>query len=192
MVKFYMKILSHPEADEILAPLDIKIGKWNELSDTVFNRQNTSVILKAPKAAIEIYVIALWLTDWLPKGKWKLIQIDNSTSPSRDESLLFGQLMSLPMGEWDIATQKTFLLDLNDDIAARQQLDMVIVSVIFFALMFQWHIHIVSDGGARGQRLAIQDGFAYFFGNDENISAAKTLVEQVFLHPVNTPKWIEE
>lgn len=186
-----MKVLSRHEADVILAPIAIKIGQWNELTDIASDKQTAYVSLKAPKVAIELYVASLWLVDWLPKGKWKLVQIDNSTSPGRDESLLFGRLMNSPIGEWDVAMQRTFLLEFDDDMASRQKVDIVIAGVVFFALMFQWHIHVVSDGGSSGQRLSIQDGFIYCFGNEENITVANSLFEQVRLNPLATPRWIE-
>lgn len=183
-----MKVLSRQDADVLLSPLGVKIGHWNELSVIAPDSQIAMTSLKAPTVAIELYVASLWLTDWLPKGKWKLIQIDNSTSPSKDESLLFERLMNSSMREWDVATQRTFLFDIDEDIATRQRVDIVISSVIFLALMFEWHIHLVSDGGAQGQRLALQDGVIYCFGNEENISAAKAVVEHLRLHPLATPQ----
>lgn len=185
-----MKILSRSEVDTILAPLGMKIGQWNELSAIESDSQTAWIRQKAPTVANELYVASLWLMDWLPQGNWKLIQIDNSTSPSRDESLLFQRLMNSSMKEWDVATQRTFVFDFDDDIATRQRFDIVISSVIFLALMSQWHIHIVSSGCSRGQRLALQDGDIYFYGNEESISAAKAVVEQTQLHPLTTPQWV--
>lgn len=187
-----MKILSRPEADTLLAPLGLKIGEWNELSAIASDSQPRTLTLAAPKVARDLYVASLWLTDWLPKGKWRLIQVDNSTSPSRDESLLFEQLINIPTRRWDVASQKTFKFELDENVEVGQRVDVVISSVIFFALMFEWHIHIASDGCLDGQRLALQDGDIYCFGNEESILAAKTIGERLRSHPSSTPKWIEE
>ncbi len=187
-----MKLLSRPDADTLLSPLGLKIGEWNELSEIAPDSQPRVQTLVAPKVARDLYVASLWLTDWLPKGKWKLIQIDNSTSPSDDESFLFEQLINIPTRRWDVASQKTFKFELDENCETGQRVDVVISSVIFFALMFEWHIHLVSDGCLDGQRLALQDGDIYCFGSEESILAAKAIGERLSLHPSSTPKWIEE
>lgn len=183
-----MRALTRLDADNILAPLGIKIGEWNELLEITSASEISMRALKPPTAAINLYVVSLWLTDWLPIGNWKLLQIDNSTSLSNDESLLFQQLLDSLKQGGDVTSERTFQFVVGEKGATRQRIDVLISSIIFFALMFEWHIHIVADGGAQGQRLALLDGIIYFFGDKESISIAESLEEHLKSHPLATPQ----
>ena len=126
-----------------------------------------------PTDALELYVAAHRLANWVVSGSWTLLQLDNSTSPAEDEIAIFEKLALKP---WDIAEQHTFLL--ND-----QGRESTLVLLIYFALLFTWHIHLTSEASLGGQRLALLDGVAYFFGPTPAIQSADELIKNAAANP---------
>lgn len=129
----------------------------------------------APTDAVELYVAAHRLASWVCSGSWTLLQVDNSTLPTDDEGSVFESLV-LKGGTWNVPSQHTFLLDGK----TRRS---TLVLLIHFALLFTWHIHLVSEASFGGQRLALQDGVAYFFGDPSATAKADDLIASLNEEP---------
>ncbi|HOE41652.1 MAG TPA: hypothetical protein PLB25_08500 [Rhodoferax sp.] len=170
-----MEVIDRIRAEQLLLTLDLKIGDWNELTVRSPSKA-THRSFAAPTSALELYVAAHRLASWISSGSWTLLQIDNSTSPMDDEVAVFENLVLKGQHSWDIAAQHTFLLDGS----ARQS---TLVLLIYFALLFTWHIHLVSEASSSGQRLALQDGVVYFFGDASTTAAADELIASLISEP---------
>ena len=169
-----MRMLSKHEADQLLVGLNLKIGNWNELT----NVDSDAVLSKAfrpSRGAVELYEEARRMLGWIACGGWTLLQIDNSTAPTDEEIAVLEKLV-LPAGaQWDVAEQKSFLFDgISEASSATDQTGLVLI--VFFSLLFEWHVYLTSEHAASGQRLALQDGVVYFFGESEAIDTAKVVV----------------
>lgn len=173
------------EANGIIFPVGLKIGKWNELTelDDLSGLEWTRT--KSPAAASELYVAALWYASWLPFQKHIFIQIDNSTSPSEDETALFNQLIGNVADVWDIEEHRSIIFNFNDSMAF--QVEALISALIFFALLFRWHIQLTSDVCTKGQRISLQDGDAYFFGDALAKACADNMIVSLWHHPLTEP-----
>jgi hypothetical protein len=169
-----MEAIDRAKANELLAPLGMNVGSWNELS-SLPSVPATHRAYSPPTDAMELYVAANRLANWIGSGSWTLLQVDNSTSPSDDELAIFERLV-LNGRPWDVAEQHTFLLG-----AGAQQSTLVLL--VYFSLLFTWHVHLASEASLAGQRLALQDGIAYFFGDSATIQSADELIASLAADP---------
>ncbi|WP_193371058.1 hypothetical protein [Pelagibius marinus] len=178
-----MRVLSQTEANDLLRPLGLEIGSWNGLNELGSEKCPYRVYL-APPGALELYVLAGHLLDWLAPKDWVLFQVDNSTVPvGDDEHRVFERLVFNAEQRWDIGTQRSFLFGdvaVDDPKAVREQL----ILLIFFALMFQWHVYLTCENAVPGQRLGLQDGAIYFIGDDRLIDRAEALIEKLTENPL--------
>lgn len=178
-----MQMLSHAKADQLLMPLGMKIGGWNELT-SVHSGAVTHRAYSPPSNALELYVVAYRLSAWIVSGEWTLLQVDNSTSPTDDELRVFEKLVLAGQQEWRIGNQRTFLFEGSSD-SESQSLKTTVVLLIHFALLFGWHVHLASEASLHGHRLALQDGVVYFFGDAQAIETADSLVKSMAADPQN-------
>jgi hypothetical protein len=52
-----------------------------------------------------------------------------------------------------------------------------IALVIYFSILFCWHIHFVSDTSKNGARLSLQDGIVYLIGSQEVIESGLKMLD---------------
>ena len=87
-----MRVINQQLANQLLVPSGIRIGDWNELCSL----QLGGVLHRSylpPAEALELYVAAHRLAQWVISGSWTLLQVDNSTSPTEDEIAVFEKLI---------------------------------------------------------------------------------------------------
>jgi hypothetical protein len=126
---------------------------------------------------------------WLPRGDWKIVQIDNSNAFSRDEfSLFLGLLFGAEFGR-DL-NNRTFLFQYPNSEGASYDTDLMIANAIFALLLLEGHGYVVSSGSARGERLAVQDGAIQFLSRDESMSGAEMLLRRFEREPARHPQWV--
>ena len=178
-----MKVLSKTEANELLRPLELKIGEWNELAELSSDRGVSYRLHKPLREARHLYVLADHLLDWLSSDGWILLQVDNSTVTFDHEDRVFEKLVFNDEQRWDIDNQRSFLFDdvgLDKRISDRN----TILLLILFSLMFEWHVYFTGDSAGLGQRLGLQDGFVYFIADEKRLRAADELVHRVAEDPL--------
>jgi hypothetical protein len=164
-----LRALTVAEASELLATLGLTIGGWNELVE-ITKKKAVNRRCTAPKEARALYLFSQQLLEWLSSktSDWVLLQIDNSTSPLPDEVTVFELLVWGAADHWDVATQRTFVIEMaadrDADVATRLRM------LIFISLMFEWHIHLTCQRSVDGRRLGLLDGVAYLFGDEVAVS----------------------
>jgi hypothetical protein len=113
---------------------------------------------------------------WLPLESWAIIQIDNSTTPLEDEIELMESVFNMSVSN-KAGANSSFVLD-GPDLGSKA------AALIFFVLVFEWHVHVVASTSKNGKRLSLQDGVVYFFGSDRELADAIKLVERLKLNPL--------
>ena len=175
------KLLSRAGADQLLKPLGMKIGSWNQLTslypDTVMH-----LAYSPPSSAFELYIVAYRLSDWIISGEWTLLQVDNSTAPMDDEIRVFEKVVLAGDYEWQIGIDTSFLFQ-GESNTRRQAVQTTLTLLIQFSLLFGWHACITSEASLHGRRLALQDGVVYFFGDANVIETAQCLVKSLTANP---------
>jgi hypothetical protein len=170
-----MQPIDSQHAEKLLEALGLRIGGWNELC-ALYPDSISHKAYSPPAEALELYVVAHRLALYVTSDAWILLQIDNSTCPSADEVTIFEKLAFGGHQPWDIARQHTFLLE-------GRERSSTLVLLIYFALLFGWHIHLTSASLSAGQWLGLQDGTAYFFGDATALRAAEDLIAQLLVEP---------
>jgi hypothetical protein len=173
--------LSRQAANELLAPKGLTIGSWNELAAIDSTAQLSCAYIPS-LAALELYITAQRLATWLETSGWTLMQIDNSTSPLDDEmrvleTAVFEGQKFLLSGE-----QRSFLFTCYLD-ADEESLQIKVALLIYLSLLFAWHVHLTSHSSLHGKRLALQDGIAYFFGDEVAMRSASLVIGQLAASP---------
>ncbi len=190
-----MKSITGERANSCLTPLGLEIGSWNQLTDKhEAERKNRAWIKhRAPRDALEMRCFAEHAAGWVPKGAWKIFQIDNSTSLTRSEVSFFKGVISCAQGAVDQMRPGAFLFEFGDDEEVNADTELLLSNIVFGFLLFECHGYVVSSGSVGGEMLGIQDGFAYFSSRDGGgASDAKVLVDAFERNRLASPKWVQE
>ncbi|HRH77975.1 MAG TPA: hypothetical protein PK129_11545, partial [Cellvibrionaceae bacterium] len=109
-----MRFLSQKEAENFLRPIRLEIDCWNRLkysSDSgAFTRQQW-----LPDGNQNQYVVSAHLAQWLSIKDWFFVQIDNSTSPIREEKYVFQKVIGGRYGHLDINSDRSILIKFEDN-----------------------------------------------------------------------------
>jgi hypothetical protein len=161
-----VRSLSRGEANSLLASLGFQIGQWNEIADT----KGTPLIysIDPGKCAEAIFSTCEELAAWLGIGKWTLLQVDNSTAPLGIQARVLEDLLFASKRRWDVAAEKSFLIE-------GPRRDALLIVLMHFCLMFEWHVTFVSDLSSGGQRLSLQDGIIHLLGDQDVVEAGRAI-----------------
>jgi hypothetical protein len=172
-----MKLLTIEEANRYLTTIGMEIGNWNQIVDTsVQNEEICWLNYEAPTRARELLRFSRSVAGWLPKGDWKIVQIDNSSYFDPDRTSLFTGLLFGPEVAPDLSEHRTFLFQFSNSEATNNNTELVIANLVFVLLLLEEHGYVVSSGSTQGQVLGIQDGVVYFCSRDKSISGAEILL----------------
>ena len=169
------------------------IGDWNQvvLNPSEKDKEPLWLQNQAPRDACQLLNFSQHLAEWLPKGAWKILQIDNSTSFDVISDNFIGRKLFGPAHLTGIAQNKTILFEFGKSREQDRNTELVIVDLIFSFLLLEAHCYLVSSGGPRIS-LGLQDGHSYFFGTAGVIKTAQDLVTTFADAPTIAPPWIVE
>lgn len=186
-----MKPLKLEEVNAYLTHLGMHIGKWNQIIEIEGQNSEPNWINRAaPEGAQELLNFAYHIADWLPKGDWKLCQIDDSTyldsvQTRVIERLLFGSDRSKTLRD-----AESYLFEFGKNSRDDKDAELLLADLIYFFLLFECHVHFVSSNSLSGERLTIQDGFAYFYSREQEIERAKAILTAFEQQPLSAPRWV--
>ena len=187
-----MRSLTRQEADAYLLKIGMKVGDWNQIKDIdSFERDTWQWINhQAPRDAGRLYNFAQHLAGWLPKGEWKLLQIDNSTLLDPVQQMLITTLLAGTGQAIDLGQNRSLLFEFRSDEESNAPGEFLICNLIFALLLFEGHCQLVSSASRPGQCLSLQDGFAYLYSKDIEGSGARKILQGFEQSPDGSPQWV--
>jgi hypothetical protein len=189
-----MKCLEFKGAKDYLNQIGMEIGAWNQISDVADSNQDSLswVRYRAPERSRELYVFAQYVAGWLPRGSWKIFQIDNSTSFDVSEAHLFCHMVGIEdyIKFKEDMNFRTFLFESGDDDFLDIASEFMIADLIYLFLLFQCHGYVVSSGSFGGERIGVQDGFAYFSTRVGGVSHVERSINDFYRNPLMSPQWV--
>ncbi len=175
---YLIKKITQNKAEVFLKKLDMQIGKWKEIKN---NSKDEYIHYHVPRDADKMYTFATYAASYLPNGKWKLFQMDYSSSLSKDEAVFLSTLVNGKPGDViDFNEQRSFLIEFNNNSDENNILKEILISqIIYLCLLFECHSYIVSEGSRDGEIVGVQDGFVYFiFKNKKVKKSIKDMLAQ--------------
>jgi len=172
----------------------MEIGNWNRITDIADRQHGKSdwINYRAPKDGLLNF--SHHVAGWLPKGDWKIFQIDHSTGWMDPVQVsLFGGLLFGSGDTPDLVENRTFLFEFGKNKKADENTELLISNLIYVFLLFESHGYVASSNSNSGQLLGVQDGYIYFLSRDKkSISSAKTLLKNFERKPSALPQWVME
>lgn len=155
--------------NELLKQKNLTIGRWNEICDVTLTASFNQIIAPPPQSRESISFAKL-LLDWIAGNSngWMLIQADNSMCLLDDDIHIFNQLVCSENPLQEINNKnRSFIIEKADEA--------LLTLIIYFALLFEWHIYLVSEHSQFGQRLGLLDGIVYLIGTQDKVTSFKEL-----------------
>lgn len=187
-----VKNLTIGDANRYLSSVGMEIGGWDRIKLSNENNKIEKINYPAPENALELLSFANHVSTWLPKGDWKLFQIDNSGSLNAYQSHLFNKLL---FGKDEIINfdeMRTFLFEFGANKEVNICTELLITNAIYFFLLFKSHGQVVSSIYSPRKILSINDGYIYFISDEVGQLEAKVILEKFESNPLLYPDWVGE
>jgi hypothetical protein len=186
-----MRSLSTDEADIYLRGVGMKVGDWSQATDidSARSQRRKWVHQRGPEDARRLYTFAQHVAGWIPRGEWKLLQIDNSTSLDPVQIALVAGLLFGPGSRADLLSKRSFLFEFSGEAESDSDVELTIGNLVFAFLLFEGHVQIISSSGGGERYISLQDGYAYLMSLDEE-SAARSLFGGFERGPGGYPEWV--
>jgi hypothetical protein len=188
-MQIHVNNLTIPEANDYLKSIDMEIGSWGQIKPLYKNRELKKINYPAPGNARELFNFASHIASWLPKGSWKLFQMDNSSHMDAYDAYLFGKLLFGKDEIVNFGKYRTFLFKSGISRELDISTELLISNLICFYLLFESHGQIVTSS-CGSKILSIHDGFVYFISDDSGLSEAKAILESYESNPLISPDWV--
>jgi hypothetical protein len=188
-----LRVLSRTQADAYLKEVGTTLGDWNEvLPIRALERNQTHFPYRSPQNGLELFNFAQHVAGWIPKGHWKLVQFDNSTSLSTDEAYFLVSGLNKGEEAIDVEQCRSFLFEFTDEWELNTAKELTIANVLFLVLMFQCHGYVISSSSRTGRYIAFQDGFVYFYGEESDTEEAALMVRSLAREPLKNAQWVQD
>jgi len=187
-----MRWLNTQDADSYLAAIGMKVDSWNRLAYVDADRKVEPFWrnYQAPKDAQCLFTFALHVAGWLPKGPWKMLQIDNSSSFGVVQASAISRLLPGLVEQCGTSIQhSTCLFEFGEQEITDSDTELLVANVIYLFLLFEGHGYLVSANSKSRECLSIQDGFIYFSSGEESIAGADALIQNFEASQLTLPKW---
>lgn len=176
-------IIMHAEREEmnssiLMKELQLKIGKWREVT-SFYPEYNLCLSLNTGADALKLYNLSHIVAKWLSIDNFFIIQIDNSTCASSDEIDIID---TISQGEINRAFfEKRSPMIINGSNVRKNCV--LLAMLIYFSIIFSWHIYFIPDTSFKGKRVAVLDGMLCFFGDSTILNDAKLLLDKIKNNP---------
>ena len=182
------KILSTHEVNARLSPLGLRLGVVNQFAPYAADAGGQWVKSKAPQGALDLWTYSQHIAGWLLPAKWTLVQFGHATVLRPHESLLLSQLaLGAPVEDLG---NPAFVFENPLQRQASNATDLLVVQVVFWAFLLQWHLHLVSSQTQTGEWLSVEDGFAYFHASAQGLQDAQRAMASFETKPHVSPSWV--
>lgn len=168
------------------------IGDWGQIKSLIDNNEIKKINYPAPENALELFKFASHISAWLPKGDWKLFQMDNSSHMNAYEAYLFGKLLFGKDEVINFSEMGPIFFEFLIGKELDECTEMLISNLIYLILLFKSHGQMVSSSCNSKKILSIQDGFVYFISDDSGLLEANSILEKYESNPFLSPDWVDE
>lgn len=185
-----MKILNLSEANSYLSEIGMRIGEWNNIA---FKREPQSsrwLNHKCPDNAAELWAYSQHVAGWVRDGRWKMLQIDNSTNMDIVEVNSIYSLLGVNKVGVEKSKLNSVIFCYGDDAEENLRINLTVANLVFYFLLFELHAYIVSSESALFGHLSIHDGYSYFHAEEAGIKSAKSLLEKFEMNKRMSPDWV--
>ncbi len=189
-----MKIITSDSANKHLSSIGFRISSWNGIESTKTSDSVPELWEKIRAPNRNLLNFCHHVVNWLPKGGWKLFQIDNSTGwmdpiqLSLFAGLLLGENNQLSYNQ---NTDRSIFFEFGEGEVKNAYTDLLIANLTFVFLLFNSHAYIVSSGSIGGELIAVQDGYVYLI-SDTNLVGVRELKSKKNDKFLTPPEWILE
>lgn len=187
-----MRAITVQNAGKFLDVVGLRIGSWCQVEAAVKSKDSSPSCwekYRAPENAQELYSFAQHIAGWLPKGQWKMLQIDNSNAMDFAQTEFLRRSQADSQRAVNPQTDKTFLFEFDGSEKANQSQELLISDLIFMFLLWEGHGQFVSSTNLAAEYLSIQDGFVYFCSN-ERIRVNQNPVAIFEKNRRGAPSWV--
>jgi len=187
-----MKCIPSSQADLWLRKIGMKLDDWNRIVYISNDFKASLTQYQAPRDALQLFCFSRHAVEWLPRGDWWLLQLDNSTPFDPDTASLFSPLLASSSGDLDLVENRTFVFEFDAGEERDGRLGLQISNLVFALLLLRCHAYLVSSKSTEGQMLSLQDGFVYLATREQNELKARVLIASYERNPTGSPKWVNE
>lgn len=187
-----MECIPLSQVDHWLRDLGMKLDDWNRIVNISNDFKASLTQYQAPRDALQLLCFSRHAVEWLPRGDWWLLQLDNSTPVDPDTASLFLPLLASSSGDVDLVENRTFVFKFDAGEECDGRLCLQVSNLVFALLLFRCHAYLVSSKSIEGQMLSLQDGFAYLATREQNELKARALISNYERNPTRHPKWVIE
>lgn len=187
-----IQCLSIQEANQYLFSIGMGIGEWNQIVTTNDGKKSNWINYHAPENSHELENFAFHVAGWLPEGKWKMLQIDNSSYFDVAQLCMLNRVFFGSEEPKNYIENRSFLIEFGKNNDSNCNAELLLANLIYLFLQYECHGQIVSSSCNSEQILSIQDGFVYFIGDESGLSSAKSLLKVFENSPLSSPDWVNK
>lgn len=186
-----IKIMTDAQTNTLLSELDMELGEWGQIYD---KKQPSSdpiyTGIRASDSGKQLFVLALHCVTWFAKSGWLILRFDKSSSLSSVQSgILSALLFERRKPEAVEFYDQSILIEIQNNEASIQCARAILVTTIYFVLLFETHAEIVSSESGNGRFLSMQDGHVYFMHReDDDRALAKSIASEFTGNPDRYPR----
>jgi len=170
----------------------MKLDDWNRIVNATGDSNPNAIAYRAPRDALQLFCFSRHVMEWVPKGDWWLLQLDNSTPVDPNTASLLSAFLTHDPRRLDFSRNRTFLIESGDAEDGDAGTELRLSNLIFTLLLLEHHAYLVSSNSLDGQMLSLQDGLAYLQTREQNQLKARMLLADFERNPMGNPKWLNE
>lgn len=182
-----IRILDFKEAGLLMASVKKYVDTWGRVANSDAP-ELAWVNFKSPQGARELLVFCQTIVSWLPKGQWRILQINNFNNFQAPAEFQLARTLLGPDVRLGGVVGKTVLIE-----NAEQPIDasdLLVADLIYLFLLHEGHADLVSSDSIHGEYIGIQDGFVYFYSTAPRLLEAENAMRNFFANPYTPPDWV--
>ncbi|WPO98302.1 hypothetical protein SFA35_16820 [Pseudomonas sp. HR96] len=181
-----MRNITIDQAEDYLHAVDKQMGEWGQICAKKDQPPLCSFAFRPPSTASELFCLAQHLVAWLPRGEWIMLKGDHSNALEERAQVTLNRLLRQEDDATEILSQP-FLFEFSGSPAVDRQTEWGLATVVYFFLLFEGHVHIVSSAIGSQKILSIQDGVVCLWTDIDSAAASRQFLADFERNPLAYP-----